>query len=574
MSQAARSPSQKMAIYARYSSENQRDASIEDQVRICRARASQEGWEVWAVYTDHAVSGSTQLRPGYQSLLAAMRMGQVGVVLTESLDRLSRDQEHIAGFHKEAKFADVRIVTLAEGEISELHVGLKGTMGALYLKDLADKTRRGLEGRVRQGRSGGGLCYGYRVIRGAADHNGEHERGLREIDEAQAAIVRRIFEEFVAGDGPITITKRLNAERIPGPRGGVWTDGALRGQAKAGTGILRNALYVGELVWNRRRWLKDPSNGRRVARYNGEGQRVTEQVPELRIVSEALWTQVQRRLAAAARPQTKTGEHADHLWQHRRAPNLLSGKVFCGCCSGTYITSGKDYMACKAAAKQGTCINQARVRRSRLEVQVLQSLGHELMQPEAVAAFIESFTEEWNLLSAEMSAQSDLKQRELAGVSRKLNGLIDAIVDGLRAPDLQQRLDDLGARKATLEAEIAKVSMSATAPVLHPALAEMYRARLARLRETLESEGCREALEAARALIDRVEISPPTDGEPGPRIELIGHLTALLRAAGVGGMPLDDNAKSPPELTDGLVLFLRSQSGDAGTGFEPVTFRL
>ena len=196
------------------------------------------------------------------------------------------------------------------------------------------------------------------------------------------------------------------------------------------------------------------------------------------------------------------------------------------------------------------------------------------MQPEAVAAFIESFTEEWNLLSAEMSAQSDLKQRELAGVSRKLSGLIDAIVDGLRAPDLQQRLDDLGERKAALEAEIAKASMPATAPVLHPALAEMYRLRLAKLRETLESQGGREALEAARALIDRVEISPPTDGEPGPRIELIGHLTALLRTAGVDGMPLIKNAKSPPELTNGLVLFLRSQSGDAGTGFEPVTFRL
>jgi hypothetical protein len=102
-------------------------------------------------------------------------------------------------------------------------------------------------------------------------------------------------------------------------------------------------------------------------------------------------------------------------------------------------------------------------------------------------------------------------------------------------------------------------------PVLHPALAEMYRERLAKLRETLESQGGREALEAARALIDCVEISPPTDGEPGPRIELIGHLTALLRTAGVDGMPLIKNAKSPPELTDGLVLFLRSQSGDAGT---------
>ena len=75
-------------------------------------------------------------------------------------------------------------------------------MGALYLKDLADKTRRGLEGRVRQGRSGGGLCYGYRVVRGArGGADGEPERGLREIDPAQAAVVRRIFAEFAAGHG-------------------------------------------------------------------------------------------------------------------------------------------------------------------------------------------------------------------------------------------------------------------------------------------------------------------------------------------------------------------------------------
>ena len=62
------------------------------------------------------------------------------------------------------------MVTLAEREITELHVGLKGTMNALFLKDLADKTRRGLRGRVQQGRSGGGLCYGYTIAR---SENGE-----------------------------------------------------------------------------------------------------------------------------------------------------------------------------------------------------------------------------------------------------------------------------------------------------------------------------------------------------------------------------------------------------------------
>ena len=121
------------AVYARYSSDQQREASIEDQVRACRARAGREGWEVTVVHTDYVVSGATALRPGFQALLADLRGSAVDVVLAESLDRLSRDQEHIAGFYKQAGFAGVRIVTLAEGEVSELHIGLKGTMGALFL---------------------------------------------------------------------------------------------------------------------------------------------------------------------------------------------------------------------------------------------------------------------------------------------------------------------------------------------------------------------------------------------------------------------------------------------------------
>ena len=80
--------------------------------------------------------------------------------MAEALDRLSRDQEDVAALYKQLSFSGIKLITLAEGEINELHVGLKGTMNALFLKDLAQKTRRGLEGRVRQGKSGGGLCYG------------------------------------------------------------------------------------------------------------------------------------------------------------------------------------------------------------------------------------------------------------------------------------------------------------------------------------------------------------------------------------------------------------------------------
>ena len=138
-------------IYARFSSENQREASIEDQIRLARAHIEGRGWTFLHAYNDRAISGASALRPGYQRLLADARAGQFDVVVAEALDRLSRDQEDVAALYKRLSFAGIRIVTLAEGEISELHVGLKGTMNALFLKDLAQKTHRGLRGRVEAG---------------------------------------------------------------------------------------------------------------------------------------------------------------------------------------------------------------------------------------------------------------------------------------------------------------------------------------------------------------------------------------------------------------------------------------
>ena len=255
----------RVAIYARYSSDNQREASIEDQVRLCRARIEREGWTAVATYTDHAMSGASRFRPGYQKLLLDTRAGAFDIIVAEALDRLSRDQEDIAGLYKQLSFSGVKLMTVAEGEINELHVGLKGTMNALFLKDLAQKTHRGLEGRVRQGRSGGGNAYGYEVVR-EVDAYGEPVRGGRRIDQSEAAIVRRVFMEFAAGKSPTSIARELNAEGIPGPRLHSWGDTTIRGHALRRTGLLHNELYVGRLVWNKQRYVKDPQTGRRLAR--------------------------------------------------------------------------------------------------------------------------------------------------------------------------------------------------------------------------------------------------------------------------------------------------------------------
>ncbi len=187
--------------------------------------------------------------------------GIFDVVVAEGLDRISRDQEHISGFFKQMQYRGIRIVTVSQGDVSEMHIGFNGVISAMFLKDLAAKTRRGLEGRVRKGKSAGGVSYGYRVIR-AFQADGTPVTGEREIDVDQAAVVSRIFREYDAGHSARTIAAGLNADGIPSPDSGkgdgAWGPSTISGNWKRGTGILNNELYIGRLVWNRQTFVKDP----------------------------------------------------------------------------------------------------------------------------------------------------------------------------------------------------------------------------------------------------------------------------------------------------------------------------
>ena len=216
-------------IYVRYSSDLQSPASIEDQVRLCRERIEQENGTVVEIYADYAISGGNlRNRPRIQSLLSAAKTGKFDCVVAEALDRISRDQEDVAAIYKRLLHSDVRLLTQAEGEISELHVGLKGTMNALFLKDLAQKTRRGQRGRVEAGKIPGGKSYGYRIVRKLLP-DGSVTTGEREINPEEAAIVRRIFKEYAEGMTPRQIATRLNREGIPSPGGGRWNASTING---------------------------------------------------------------------------------------------------------------------------------------------------------------------------------------------------------------------------------------------------------------------------------------------------------------------------------------------------------
>jgi site-specific DNA recombinase len=548
------------AIYARYSSDRQSGASIEDQARLCEERAIREGFQVVETYADRAISGASMLRSGLQELMADALAGRFTVLVAEALDRLSRDQADVAAIFKQLSFAGVRILTLSEGWIEELHVGLKGTMNQLFLKDLAAKTRRGLRGRVEAGFSGGGNAYGYKVVR-RLKSDGELTTGEREIHPEEAAIVQRIFVAFADGQSPKAIARKLNAEGIPGPRGILWRDTAIRGHRTRGTGILNNELYLGRIIWNRLRYVKDPSTGKRVSRPNDPAEWITKEVTTLRLIDDATWEAVKRRQSDLDATPAVQGIKASRFWERRRPDHLLTGLVSCDCCGGPFAAVGRDYLACSAARKLGTCSSRKSIRRSVLEEAVLDLLKTRLMQPEAVSAFMKDFAKVSNEKGSEADALRSRLEAEGKTTKRKLEGLYDAIADGLRSPGLNERLIELESRVAAIDIELGR---PAPAPVrLNPNLSEIYRRKVTELAITLSDPSIAQpAREIIRGLIERVAVRWD-DGQPV--IILDGALTALIG--------LTQNAKIPARAGLGGIE-LSSVKVVAGAGFEPAAFRL
>ncbi|MEN5300124.1 recombinase family protein [Brucella sp. TWI559] len=563
----------RIALYARYSSDNQREVSIADQFRICEERAQREGWNITACYQDAAISGSSiVLRPGIQALLAAAHSGTFDIVMAEALDRISRDQADVATLFKQLQFLGIKIFTLSEGEITELHVGLKGTMNALMLKDLAQKTHRGLRGRVEQGKSGGGLCFGYRAIR-HLNEDGVVSRGDREIVEAEANIIRRIFTEFASGIGPRTIARQFNEEAISGPGGKLWNDTTIRGHVKRGTGIINNELYIGRLIWNRLRYIKNPSTGKRVSRLNPASEWIIKDVPELRIVDDALWQAVRARQNEIAEQFANVTEAIrDHhsknrLNRTRRPKSLLSGLVTCGLCQGPCSLRGADRFVCSNHISKGTCANSRTIARSELEARVLAGLKHHIMTPNIVADAMRSVVADNNRQNTLRRQNAHLWQSELETIGKKVAQIVEAIADGMYHPSMKQKMDLLETRKAELTALLA--NLPDDRPDILPSASAIYAKQVAALTKALNNPEERQAAsQHLRQLIERIVLMPgPKRGQVDATLH--GELGTILNWIERQGIGKSTKTTKPAADATGLSL-----SVVAGAGFEPAAFRL
>lgn len=502
------------ACYLRYSSDNQRDASIRDQLRNVEAYCTRMDWPSPAVYQDQAISGARNDRPGYQAMHAAAEAGMIDALLVDDLSRLSRDHIESAQAIRRLKYAGVRVIGVSDGVDTarsgyKLEAGLRGLMGELYLDELAAKTHRGLMGQALDGYSAGGLPYGYR-----STHDGQGYK--RTVDDEQARWVRYVFERYAAGATVRQIADELNRQGVPSPRGGTWAHSALYPDAK-GVGMLGNPIYAGRQVWNRTAWVKDPTTGRRRRTMRPRSEWVIIESPELAIIDADLWNECDARSKATKR--NTAAKQARGKGAGGRGPKyLFSGLLRCGVCGGAYVIQTPTQYGCATHKDRGAsvCTNALKVKRSTIEAVLLAGVKRELLNDEAYRAFE---AEARALLKAERPDPANAR-RKLAQAQKELDNLMAAIRAGIITATTKQALEDAEHQAQAARAELQAIERFEPAQIL-PRAREIYRDLVASLEAVEDVATAREAL---RQIIGDVRLVPED-----------GALTAEMQSPGLAG---------------------------------------
>lgn len=413
-------------IYARYSSHSQRDVSIEQQIRACRSFAEHHGISVVHIYEDHALTGTTDKRPGFQQMIQDAKKGTWNYVIVYTLDRFARDRYDSAVYKRQLKNHGIKVLSAMEN-ISDDPTGilmesmLEG-LAEYYSKELSRKITRGLSDNASKCMVNGSLPLGY--VRGPD--------GRYAIQEAEAEVVREIFSRVKDEEPFQRIIDDLNARGILTKKGRLWTHSNL-------SRLLNNERYTGVYIF---RDVRIPGG-----------------VPQ--IIPQELFDSVQHHLRH--KPNSQHSK-SPSLPQRRRRENgtyLLTGKLFCGNCkepmigvSGTSHTSALHfYYTCKGRrGGHSTCTKKSH-RRDSIEQFVATALRNTMLTDRAIAALADAAVE-YQHRNANHNELDSLKN-QLADTNRSISNLVSAVEAGIFTASTQSRLLELEARKRELTRLVA-----------------------------------------------------------------------------------------------------------------------
>jgi len=447
------------AGYARYSTDKQNPVSVEDQLRKCGEFAERQGWTMLEehTYADRGVSGATDDRSGLRSLLrtATSPSCPFEVILIDDTSRLSRRMVDSLHIFEQLEFAGIRLVFVSQGidtssEQAEVLLATHGIVDSLYIRELAKKVHRGVEGRALKGLHTGGRCFGYRSVPiedpTKRDAYGRPVVvGVRlEIEPNQARVVRRIFEEYPAGASVKTIARRLNQDGVPSPapyrgqRHPSWAPSAI-------SVILHNDRYRGVVIWNKTRKVRDPRTGRRLQRTRPKSEWKIMQAPHLRIVSDELWHRVQDRLLTLqVNFGTKTGKGL--CTRSYPAPYLFSGFLKCGLCgSNLVLVSGRGQAdwakyGCPLHHNRGICSNALLLRRKKLEEEILGGLQREVLREDVAAYALREFERQLRARLQDSSEEVGAIRKRQEKLKDEVANLACVIAEGHQSPALLAEL--------------------------------------------------------------------------------------------------------------------------------------
>lgn len=484
------------AIYARYSSDKQRESSIDDQARNCTARAAREGFTTNHLYKDEAVSGASSARAGYQKLLAAAFAGEFDVLLVDDLSRLSRDDYEMKGALRRLIYAGIRIIGVSDGYDSaskghKIQSSIHGLMSEVFLDGLRDKTHRGMAGQALKGFKCGGRTYGYSNIP-IEDPMRTDPYGRAaivavryDIDQVQADIVRKIFAWYAAGKSYTWIAAELNRMRVPASRGNTWAMSAIKV-------ILDNEMYEGRVTWNRTEWIKHPDTGKRTYKSRPKSEWIIHENPELRIIAAEV-------IAAVRQRQCKNRASYSELQAASRQSYLFSGLLVCAGCGARFTVTGQNRYGCAAHKSRGptVCDNSLTVSRHIVEERLLHGIKERLLTPDAMERFKRAAVKA--IEDHKKTDQAETFRHELKAAQRTHQNIMGAIRAGILTDSTKEALESAEKDIAGLERKIQHAEHGNLSGILPRAL-ERYQQAINGLGREFEGR-VSEAREILRSLM-------------------------------------------------------------------------
>lgn len=512
----------KAAIYARYSSDNQREESIEDQVRVCKDFALKNNLEVIDQYmfADEAQSGTLEHREALDALRAICKSGEVQAVIVDDSSRLSRDTRHFLDLMAEFDAYGVIFYSVSDGlstadEDTRVVFQFRSIFNELYISDLSKKTRRGQEGQFLRGYIPSSIGYGYKLTKVGkmqVDNTGRirAEGSKAEIIPEEAEVIIRIFTEFANGKAISAIVKDLNRELIPTRKLQQWNSSTV-------SKILENEIYIGEYTWGRYRTIKDPTTRKKKRIRNTKKPVLRRQDESLRVISDELWNRVQeqRKKKENMCPSKKGSKgfgkkQISYVESHPK--HLLSHCLKCGECGGSVALiggKGDGYYGCQNSYQRATCKNRKTISRKKLEDHFIAALFERVLVPEYLDSICTKVFDTVKAHFSHLPKELSKKKVELQKVQKAISTLIDFITKGDVSDAVRIALRENESRLTSLQSEIESLEKAHQDKLVRPSK-DWIAMKVVELKELLSMRTEKSAM-ILREILGPVTLTPTKD---------------------------------------------------------------